>query len=276
MRHRHRCAWMLCCLLYWAGTAAADSAVEVRDFADESLRQRFQELSAELRCPKCSNQSLYESDAMIAVDLRRELHRLLHEGLEDEAILDYMTGRYGEFIRYRPRFSRDTAPLWLAPLLLAAAGLGGFALWRRQAGRRAAPPASASAPAPAEGGGLRGLLLAVLCAALALYGARAWQHWQDWRLGQEFRAPGPAAAASLARLEARHLRQPHRREYALLLGREYLLAGRYREARTLLEEVLQRTPEDAALRALAELAGRLQAAAERRAPSGAADEPGAP
>ena len=117
----------------------AGGALEPMDFADESLRQRYQHLTAELRCPKCSNQSLRDSDAPVAADLRRAIHRLLHEGRSDGEILDFMVERYGEFIRYRPRFSAAFL-LWLAPLLLGGAGL--LLVLRRQLRQRRSAPAA--------------------------------------------------------------------------------------------------------------------------------------
>ena len=109
-------------LLMFAGWPAL-AVIETYEFTDASLELRYQELSAELRCPKCQNQNIADSNAPIAQDLRKLLHQQLEEGATDEEILDYMVARYGEFVRYRPRFSGATAVLWLAPVLLLLAGL---------------------------------------------------------------------------------------------------------------------------------------------------------
>ncbi len=110
-------------LLLCAGSALA--VIETYEFSDPALELRYQALSAELRCPKCQNQNIADSNAPIAQDLRRLLYEQLEAGASDPEILDYMVARYGEFVLYRPRFAGPTVVLWLAPagLLLAAAAL---------------------------------------------------------------------------------------------------------------------------------------------------------
>jgi cytochrome c-type biogenesis protein CcmH len=98
--------------------------IETYDFSNQELEERYHYLSEELRCPKCQNQNIADSDAPIAQDLRKLLHQQLEEGASDGEILEYMTARYGEFVRYRPRFSGITMLLWLAPVLLLLAGIG--------------------------------------------------------------------------------------------------------------------------------------------------------
>ena len=112
---------IICLLALFAGTAAW-AVIETYEFSEPELEQRYQDLSAELRCPKCQNQNIADSNAPIARDLRNLLHQQLEEGASDEEIRDYMVARYGEFVRYRPSFSGATVILWLAPapLLLAA------------------------------------------------------------------------------------------------------------------------------------------------------------
>lgn len=99
------------------------AVIETYEFSTPQLEERYQSLSAELRCPKCQNQNIADSNAPISKDLRRLLHQQLEEGASDEEILDYMVARYGEFVRYRPTFNRATAILWLAPILLLLAAL---------------------------------------------------------------------------------------------------------------------------------------------------------
>lgn len=98
-------------------------AIDTFSFATPELRERFYRLSDELRCPKCQNQNLSGSNADIAKDLRTEIHRLLHEDKTDAEIKDYMVERYGEFVLYRPRFSRQNLALWLLPPTLLLTGL---------------------------------------------------------------------------------------------------------------------------------------------------------
>ena len=99
------------------------AVIETYEFSDPVLEERYQLLSAELRCPKCQNQNIADSNAPISKDLRKLLHQQLEAGASDEEILDYMVARYGEFVRYRPRFDGATAVLWLAPALLVLAGV---------------------------------------------------------------------------------------------------------------------------------------------------------
>jgi len=92
--------------------------IETYEFSNSSLEQRYRELSAELRCPKCQNQNIADSNAPIAQDLRKLLYKQLEAGATDEEILEYMVSRYGEFVRYKPRFSGVTLMLWLMPVVL--------------------------------------------------------------------------------------------------------------------------------------------------------------
>jgi cytochrome c-type biogenesis protein CcmH len=112
---------LLISILLVPGYALA--VIETYEFSDALLEQRYQELSAELRCPKCQNQNIADSNAPIAQDLRRMLHQQLEQGASDEEILDYMVARYGEFVRYRPRFGGVTTILWIAPMLLLLLGI---------------------------------------------------------------------------------------------------------------------------------------------------------
>lgn len=98
--------------------------IDAYQFETPAQEQRFFELTSELRCPQCQNQTIGDSDATIAQDLRKEVHRLLvQENASDEAIIDFMLTRYGDFILYMPRFEGVNLILWLAPLLLLLIGL---------------------------------------------------------------------------------------------------------------------------------------------------------
>ncbi len=105
-------------------SAPVAAVIETYEFSNPELEQRYQDLSFELRCPKCQNQNIADSNAPIAQDLRRLLYQQLEAGASDEEILEYMVARYGEFVRYRPSFSSSTAVLWLAPLILLLLALG--------------------------------------------------------------------------------------------------------------------------------------------------------
>ena len=94
-------------------------------FDDPELQARYEEIVSEVRCLKCQNQTLKDSNAFLAGDLRREIHRMLEEGLSDDEIYDFLVDRYGEFALYRPRASGKTLILCIAPGLLL---LGGIAL----------------------------------------------------------------------------------------------------------------------------------------------------
>lgn len=96
------------------------SAIEVYDFNNEVEKQRFQHLIAELRCPKCQNQNLADSDAEIAKDLKARVYRLINEGKSDTEIVDYLVDRYGDFVTYRPPLKPATLLLWFGPFLLLA------------------------------------------------------------------------------------------------------------------------------------------------------------
>jgi cytochrome c-type biogenesis protein CcmH len=91
-------------------------------FEDPAMQARYENLIGEVRCLKCQNQTIKDSNAFLASDLRREIRRLMVEGKTDEEIFDFLVTRYGEFALYRPRMSGKTLFLWLAPLVLVLAG----------------------------------------------------------------------------------------------------------------------------------------------------------
>jgi cytochrome c-type biogenesis protein CcmH len=107
--------------LLLANMAVASTAVV--EFSDESLRIRYQQLVQELRCPKCQNQNLADSNSPISEDLRAQVHRLLEEGMSDREIKNYLKSRYSEFILYRPEVDQNTWPLWAAPVVFLLFGL---------------------------------------------------------------------------------------------------------------------------------------------------------
>jgi len=123
--------WML--LFAWPAAAV----IETYEFSEPGLEVRYRALTQELRCPKCQNQNIADSNAPISQDLRRLLHQQLEAGDSDREILEFMVARYGEFVRYRPAFNSATAILWLAPGLLLLGGAGGLLMLLR--GRKQSP-----------------------------------------------------------------------------------------------------------------------------------------
>ena len=92
-------------------------------YEDPVLQARYEKLTDELRCLVCQNQTIADSSATLAQDLRREVREMLDAGSSDQEILDFMVARYGDFVRYRPPFAPRTWLLWLAPGLLLLLGL---------------------------------------------------------------------------------------------------------------------------------------------------------
>ncbi len=123
---------LLGALMTLPGPAFAVLPDEVLD--DPALEARARDLSANLRCMVCQNQSIDDSNAELARDLRVLVRERLLAGDTDEEVLDYVVSRYGEFVLLRPRFSARNALLWGAPLLLLLIG-GGLILLRARGGR---------------------------------------------------------------------------------------------------------------------------------------------
>ena len=94
-----------------------------RAFEDPELQARYEEIISEVRCLKCQNQTLKDSNAFLASDLRREIRLMIEKGLSNEEIYDFLVDRYGEFALYRPRTSGKTLILWIAPGALLLGGI---------------------------------------------------------------------------------------------------------------------------------------------------------
>src|SRR2546427_10071382 len=110
--------------------------------ADAALEARARSLSKELRCMVCQNQSIDDSDAPLARDLRILVRERLQAGESDQQVINFLVARYGEFVLLRPRFSWHTALLWLAPAGVLVIGAFALVLLSRRFGRRAAAPES--------------------------------------------------------------------------------------------------------------------------------------
>ena len=115
--------WLAAVVFGLTLTGVAHAAIDTYEFANDAERDRFRELTKELRCPKCQNQDIADSNAPIATDLRREIYRMLGEGKDNQQILDFMVARYGDFVLYKPALTSKTAVLWFGPLALLVGGL---------------------------------------------------------------------------------------------------------------------------------------------------------
>jgi cytochrome c-type biogenesis protein CcmH len=126
-----------------AGAALAAVMVGAASAATDD-EQRYRALIAELRCLVCQNQSIAESSAPLAEDLREQVRAQIAAGRTDEEIIEFLTARYGDFVRYRPAFAARTLLLWLGPFALLL-GAGVAAAWFIRRSRAAAQPAAPDA-----------------------------------------------------------------------------------------------------------------------------------
>jgi cytochrome c-type biogenesis protein CcmH len=132
-------------LLLLAVAPVAAQQIEDR-LADPAQETRARELSRELRCLVCQNQSIEDSNAPLARDLRRIVRERVVAGDSDRAVLDYLVQRYGEWVLLKPRLNAQTLLLWFGPVLLLLLGGGTvFALYRRQGRMPASTPAALDA-----------------------------------------------------------------------------------------------------------------------------------
>lgn len=124
-----------------ASAAASDATVKFEaptahlTAADPALEQRMLDITSELRCLVCQNQTIADSHADLAVDLRQQVREMLAKGMTPEQIRHYMTDRYGDFVLYRPPLNGSTAVLWLAPAVLLAVALLALAMVLRRRSR---------------------------------------------------------------------------------------------------------------------------------------------
>ena len=118
------------CMLQISSTWAQEARPMQNDAVAEAQVQR---LSEQLRCLVCQNQTLADSHADLAQDLKQEIREMAAKGMSDQAIIDYLVARYGDFVRYRPPLKPTTLLLWLGPFaLLFAGGIGLFITLRRR------------------------------------------------------------------------------------------------------------------------------------------------
>jgi cytochrome c-type biogenesis protein CcmH len=127
---------MLLILFAPAHGSLAKEAAPAAD--DPAIEQRMSEIASELRCLVCQNQTILESSAPLAVDLRNDIREQLKQGKSAREIMDFMVARYGDFVLYRPPLKATTLLLWLGPLLLVLTGL--VVMFRKIARRRVESP----------------------------------------------------------------------------------------------------------------------------------------
>lgn len=111
----------------FSGIAFNAVANEFYAFETAAQERQFNKLAGELRCPKCQNQTISDSDAPLAQDMRDRVYQMIMEGKSNQEIIEFMKVRYGDFVHYRPPVNKTTIVLWLAPLLFLL--LGALALW---------------------------------------------------------------------------------------------------------------------------------------------------
>ena len=117
----------LCAAVSAAAPQSAVAGEAAPAVADPALEARVMSLAVELRCLVCQNQTIADSHADLAVDLRNQVREMLRSGQSEKQIIDYMTARYGDFVLYRPPVKGTTLLLWFGPWALMAGGLAG--LW---------------------------------------------------------------------------------------------------------------------------------------------------
>lgn len=121
---KHWLAMLFAVFMASLGSISVSYAVnlETYQFDDPNKEALFRELINELRCPKCQNQSIADSDAPLAKDLRDRTYQMVQQGATKQEVVDYMVARYGDFAYYRPPVRLSTLVLWLGPVLVVLTG----------------------------------------------------------------------------------------------------------------------------------------------------------
>ena len=121
---------------YFDDQSDLGASTEIVEFSQPELRERYYSLIAELRCPKCQNQNLADSNAPISTDMKAQVHRMLEQQKSDAEIKAYLVSRYSEFVLYRPSVNKKTWFLWVSPAVLLVITL--LILYRNAYRRRSA------------------------------------------------------------------------------------------------------------------------------------------
>ncbi|EAN1590196.1 cytochrome c-type biogenesis protein CcmH [Salmonella enterica] len=215
---------MLMLALVIAGSARATT--DVMPFKDEAQEQQFRQLTEQLRCPKCQNNSIADSNAMIATDMRRRVYDLMQEGKSRQEIIDYMVARYGNFVTYDPPLTPLTVLLWVLPL--AAIVAGGWiivARTRRRVRLRREPlPADTPVCGARAGWGVYvpGAVIALVVAAISYSQTGSYQQVRAW---QQATAQTPGLLARALGLRTRLQNDAGNVEGWLMLGRIGMVLG---------------------------------------------------
>ena len=178
-------------MLVISGSALA--TIDVMQFKDEAQEQQFRQLTEQLRCPKCQNNSIVDSNSMIATDLRQKVYELMQEGKSQKEIVDYMVARYGNFVTYDPPLTPLTVLLWVMPVV--AIGLGGWIIFART--RRRVRVKQEEFPDDVIPNGKRGgfglfvpgIVVALVVGAVSYYQIGSYKQVQVW---QQATAQAPA------------------------------------------------------------------------------------
>ncbi|MDU1001047.1 cytochrome c-type biogenesis protein CcmH [Citrobacter sp.] len=178
-------------MLVISGSALA--TIDVMQFKDEAQEQQFRQLTEQLRCPKCQNNSIADSNSMIATDLRQKVYELMQEGKSQKEIVDYMLARYGNFVTYDPPLTPLTVLLWVMPVV--AIGLGGWIIFART--RRRVRVKQEEFPDDVIPNGKRGgfglfvpgIVVALVVGAVSYYQTGSYKQVQVW---QQATAQAPA------------------------------------------------------------------------------------
>ncbi|EFZ9388420.1 cytochrome c-type biogenesis protein CcmH [Salmonella enterica subsp. enterica serovar Montevideo] len=215
---------MLMLALVISGSARATT--DVMPFKDEAQEQQFRQLTEQLRCPKCQNNSIADSNAMIATDMRRRVYDLMQEGKSRQEIIDYMVARYGHFVTYDPPLTPLTVLLWVLPL--AAIVAGGWiivARTRRRVRLRREPlPADTPVCGARAGWGVYvpGAVIALVVAAISYSQTGSYQQVRAW---QQATAQTPGLLARALGLRTRLQNDAGNVEGWLMLGRIGMVLG---------------------------------------------------
>lgn len=178
-------------MLVISGSALA--TIDVMQFKDEAQEQQFRQLTEQLRCPKCQNNSIADSNSMIATDLRQKVYELMQEGKSQKEIVDYMVARYGNFVTYDPPLTPLTVLLWVMPVV--AIGLGGWIIFARTRRRVRVKleefPDDVILDGKRGGFGLfvPGIVVALIVGAVSYYETGSYKQVQVW---QQATAQAPA------------------------------------------------------------------------------------
>ncbi|ELR8565479.1 cytochrome c-type biogenesis protein CcmH, partial [Salmonella enterica] len=193
---------------------------------DEAQEQQFRQLTEQLRCPKCQNNSIADSNAMIATDMRRRVYDLMQEGKSRQEIIDYMVARYGNFVTYDPPLTPLTVLLWVLPLAtIVAGGWIIVARTRRRVRIRQdvlADAIPAAGPRAGWGAYVPGVVMALVVAAISYSQTGSYPQVRAW---QQATAQTPGLLARALGLRTRLQNDAGNVEGWLMLGRTGMVLG---------------------------------------------------